>query len=99
MRRNRRFWLAIAVAAITLPLGAAGLAGTAHHAAGQAEPHGSLPTNQIPIQVRPFHGADAALTPEPHRHGSAAPGEQGVDHGQGHGDPAATPQPDNGDGQ
>jgi hypothetical protein len=104
-RLTRRYWLATAVAAVILLLGAATFAGSAHHASGQGEPHGTLPTNQIPVQVRPFHGAPAELTPEAQRHGHAAPGEQGEDRGHGHGnghgqdDPGPQSTPESGDGQ
>ena len=48
MRLTRRFWLATAVAAVSIPLGAATFAGSAHHAAGEGEPHGVLATGTVP---------------------------------------------------
>jgi hypothetical protein len=100
MRPPRRAWIIATVTAAGLFAGAATLSHVPQRAAGQTQPHGTLPGNQIPVQVRPFHGAPTVLTPEPQRHGHAAPGEQGEDHGQGHGNsnghdsgsPQATPE-------
>jgi hypothetical protein len=75
MRLTRRYWLGIAVAAVTIPLGAAGIAGSTYQVSGQQGPHGVLPTGTVPPQIRHHYPASGANL-QPPRPNHPAPGPE-----------------------